>query len=47
MDPWIKASLTVVVVGASLFIILFRDKDPEARGWAFWIVGFVLGYWLK
>jgi hypothetical protein len=36
-----------VVLFASLYIILFRPEDREAREWAFVIVGLILGYWLK
>jgi hypothetical protein len=47
MDSWMKAGLSLVVVAASLYIIVTKDRDPEARGFAYWIVGYVLGYWLR
>jgi hypothetical protein len=42
-----KYIVSGTVLGVCLFIVLFRQDDPEARKWAFGAVGFILGYWLK
>ncbi len=47
MDPWMKAVLSLAIVGVSLYVILTRPWDEAARQWAVGSIGFILGYWFK
>lgn len=47
MNLWMKAVLSLAVVGVSLYIILTRPADEAARQWAVGTISFALGYWLK
>lgn len=47
MDPWMKAVLSLAVAAASLYLILKKTDDGHAREIAMWLLGFVLGYWLR
>jgi len=39
--------ISVVVLGASTFIILSHSFDAKDKHWAYGSVGTILGYWLK
>lgn len=41
------AVVTLLVLGASLYVIISGDYEEDYRNWAFGCVGTVLGYWLK
>lgn len=47
MDPWIRAILTLTLAAVSVFIILARPKDRQAREYAMWLLGALMGYWLR
>jgi hypothetical protein len=47
MDPWIKATLTLMLGGVSAYIIIARPKDRQAREYAMWLLGALMGYWLR
>lgn len=47
MELWMKVVLSVSILSTSVFIILFRPKDRQAREYAVWLTGMVLGYWLR
>ena len=47
MDAWMKAVLSLGIVLAALYIVLFKSEDRKARDWAFGAIGLILGYWLK
>jgi hypothetical protein len=47
MELWMKAILSVSILSTSVFIILRRPKDREAREYAVWLTGMILGYWLR
>jgi hypothetical protein len=39
--------LSLVLAGASLFVILSHQYDPNDKHWAYGTVGTVLGFWLR
>jgi hypothetical protein len=47
MDTWIKAVLSGSIGGVSLYILLFRRGDRQAREYAMWLLGALMGYWLR
>ena len=42
-----QITISAVVLGASLFIVLWGGYDDSYSKWAFGMVGLVVGYWLK
>ena len=38
--------ISLVVLGASLYIILSKKYDNDVQKWAFGAIGTVIGYWL-
>ncbi len=40
-------AVSVVVLGAALYVILSGNYESDYSKWAFGTVGVVLGYWLK
>ena len=46
MDPWIKAVLSLAVAAASLYI-LAKDEDERRREAAMWLLGTLMGYYLR
>jgi hypothetical protein len=47
MDFWMKAALSLAVVFVALHLLLKKTEDGHAREVAMWLLGFVLGYWLR
>ena len=43
----VRILISLVVLGASLYIILKDSYSPSSQKWAFGSVGTILGYWLK
>lgn len=41
------AVLSVCVLLAALFILLFRDSNAEDKHWAYGALGTLMGFWLK
>lgn len=39
--------LTLTLAGASLFVILSQQYDPNLKHWAFSTLGTITGFWLK
>jgi hypothetical protein len=39
--------VTLVMLGASLYIIVSKGYDEPSSKWAFSMVGLVVGYWLR
>jgi hypothetical protein len=50
-SPWVKDSMQIVVslvfLGASIYIILSKEFDPKDKQWAYGSAGTILGFWLK
>ena len=38
--------ISLVILGASLYIILSKKYDGDVQKWAFGAIGTVIGYWL-
>jgi hypothetical protein len=38
--------ISLVILGASLYIILSKKYDDDVQKWAFGAIGTVIGYWL-
>jgi hypothetical protein len=38
--------VSLVVLGASLFVILSKKYPPESDRWAYGVVGTIVGFWL-
>jgi len=39
--------ITIVLLGASLFVILSKQYDATVKHWAYGTVGTLIGYWLR
>jgi len=39
--------VTLVVLGASTYVILSQEYDEGTQKWAFGSIGTILGYWMK
>ena len=46
MEIWMKATLTLATTAASLYILL-TDRDRGRREAAMWLLGALMGYWLR
>ena len=48
-DPRLIMQIVVslVVLGAALYVILSKQYETEAQKWASGVVGTVIGYWLR
>ena len=46
LNLW-KVGISGVVLAVTVFVIVQRRDDAEARKWAYGAVGFILGYWLR
>jgi hypothetical protein len=44
---WIPLVFSVILLGASLYVILSGGYDEGTRKWAFGLVGTILGFWMK
>ena len=42
-----SALVSVVLLGASLWVILSRRYDDAAENWAIAVVGSIIGFWLR
>jgi hypothetical protein len=42
-----QVGLSLVVIGAALYVILFKPDAPEDHKWAYGAVALVLGFWLR
>jgi hypothetical protein len=38
--------ISIVVLGAGLYVVLSQKYSSDAQKWAFGIIGVVVGYWL-
>jgi hypothetical protein len=43
----IRAIVSAVVLGASLYVILGNSLPDATNKWAFGSVGIIIGYWLR
>ena len=46
-ELWTRISVTAVVLGCSIYMILSNHYSADQQKWAYGVVGIVLGYWLK
>lgn len=46
-DTIIQAAISIIFIGASLFVILSQRYAPDDRHWAYGALGTILGFWLK
>lgn len=44
---FVRVGLTVIFVGACLFVILSQAFPEDSNKWAFGIIGVVIGYWFR
>jgi len=42
-----QVALSLLLVSAALYLVLFREADGEVQKWSFGIIGIILGFWLK
>lgn len=43
----VQIAITIVVLGAALYIILGGSSDNDTQNWAFGAAGAIVGYWLS
>jgi hypothetical protein len=46
-QPIMQAAVTLIVLGACLFVLLSNGRDTHLRYWAMGVVTTLLGYWLR
>jgi len=39
--------ISCVVLASALFVVLSRKYSASTEKWAFTVIGFILGWWLK
>jgi len=42
-----QVAISVVVLGAGLFVVLSKKYEAAEKNWAFGAIGTVVGFWLK
>lgn len=42
-----RCVFSALVLLPGLYVIVRKPDHPDARKWAFGVVGFILGYWLR
>lgn len=42
-----RVVISLIVLGAALFVILSRAFPDDYAKWAFGVVGLIIGYWLR
>ncbi|MBM3135414.1 MAG: hypothetical protein FJZ89_09085 [Chloroflexi bacterium] len=43
---WMAVGISIVVLGAGLYVILSKQYSDDVQRWAFGAIGMVVGYWL-
>jgi hypothetical protein len=43
---WMAIGISLVVLGAGLYVVLSKKYSDDAQRWAFGAIGMVVGYWL-
>ena len=43
----VRVVISLLVLGAALFVILSQRYPDDYAKWAFGVIGVVLGYWLR
>jgi hypothetical protein len=43
----VQAAMTVIFVGACIYVIVSKRYGPAERHWAFGTLGTILGFWLR
>ena len=43
----VQALISLVALGAAVYIILSKSYDPAQVAWAAGVAGVVIGYWLR
>ena len=44
---FVRIAISLIVLGAALYVILSQKFPDESSKWAFGIVGIILGYWFR
>lgn len=44
---FVKAIISIVILGSALFLILGDTYDPDSEKWAIGTIGLMVGYWLR
>ncbi len=44
---FVRIAISLIVLGAALYVILSQNFPDDSSKWAFGIVGIVLGYWFR
>jgi hypothetical protein len=43
----VQAAMTIIFVGACIYVIVSKRFGPAERNWAFGTLGTILGFWLR
>ncbi|MBM4429345.1 MAG: hypothetical protein FJ026_03230 [Chloroflexi bacterium] len=43
---WMAVGISIVVLGAGLYVILSKQYSDDVQRWAFGAIGVIVGYWL-
>lgn len=44
---WMKVTVSLVVLGLTLFVVISNNHSPTEKHWAYGMLGTILGWWLK
>jgi hypothetical protein len=47
MERWVKVALSLAIAAVSLYLLVERSEDSHAREVAMWLLGALMGYWLR
>jgi hypothetical protein len=47
MHQRMPSILSLAVVAVALYLIIAQTENGHAREVAMWLIGFILGYWLR
>lgn len=47
LGPTMRVLVSLVMLGASLYVILSKNYDADTSKWAFGTAGTVIGFWLR
>lgn len=45
--PIMQIFISVIVLGAGLWVVLSRRYQPQEKHWAYGAIGTIIGFWLK
>ena len=47
MNTYIRLALSLPIIVTSLYLLLKKTEDGHAREVAMWLLGTIMGYWLR